>query len=83
MPVILCCQLPCLLALGAEHQQWWWGAEGAERSKIDEVGFWWKLSWEAVWVREAGKGGPVVLLVMVGVHGRSQPGLGDDVVIFF
>lgn len=45
---------PCLLALGAEYQQGW-GAEGAERSEIDEVGFWRKLSWEAVWVCEAGE----------------------------
>lgn len=63
------------------------GAEGAERSEIDEVGSWWKLSsvvWEAVLGLRQGRGCPGISLVRVlGVQGRSQLGLGADVVSFF
>lgn len=78
----------CLLALGAGYQQGW-GTEGAESSEIDEVGFWWKLSWEVVLFCEAGERRSSCFIGQwkhdhdFFFHGRSQPGLGDDVVIFF
>lgn len=76
----------CHSVLPTPHAFWHWGlnisrgggAEGAERSEIDEVGFWRKLSWEAVWVCEAGEriSGPGVSLVNGRYPWKKPAGVG-------